>query len=107
MAIVAEKPELFGNNVNVFVFYTAVYSNTGGLASKASNLGQVAQFAAAGNNNKKKSHAEIAMGSGDVSVAPVAMGANPAQTLTANHEAEAYDGPSIIIGNSPCEMHYI
>ncbi len=105
VANVAERPELFGNNVNVFVFDTEVYSNTGGQASKDSNLGQVAQFAAAGKNIKKKSLAEIAMSYGYVYVAQVAMGANPAQTLKAIHEAEAYDGPSIIIGYSPCEMH--
>ena len=94
-------------NVNVFVFDTEVYSNTGGQASKASNLGQVAQFAAAGKVTKKKSLAEIAMSYGYVYVAQVAMGANPAQTLKAIHEAEAYDGPSLIIGYSPCEMHSI
>ena len=96
-----------GNNVNVFVFDTEVYSNTGGQASKASNLGQVAQFAAAGKTVKKKSLAEIAMSYGYVYVAQVAMGANPAQTLKAIQEAEAYDGPSLIIGYSPCEMHSI
>ena len=96
-----------GNNVNVFVFDTEVYSNTGGQASKASNIGQVAQFAAAGKEIKKKSLAEIAMSYGYVYVAQVAMGANPAQTLKAIQEAEAYDGPSIIIGYSPCEMHSI
>ena len=80
-----------GHNVNVFVFDTEVYSNTGGQASKASNLGQVAQFAAAGKVTKKKSLAEIAMSYGYVYVAQVAMGANPAQTLKAIHEAEAYD----------------
>ena len=96
-----------GKNVNVFVFDTEVYSNTGGQASKASNLGQVAQFAAAGKVTKKKSLAEIAMSYGYVYVAQVAMGANPAQTLKAIHEAEAYDGPSLIIGYSPCEMHSI
>ena len=96
-----------GHNVNVFVFDTEVYSNTGGQASKASNLGQVAQFAAAGKVTKKKSLAEIAMSYGYVYVAQVAMGANPAQTLKAIHEAEAYDGPSLIIGYSPCEMHSI
>ena len=95
------------HNVNVFVFDTEVYSNTGGQASKASNLGQVAQFAAAGKVTKKKSLAEIAMSYGYVYVAQVAMGANPAQTLKAIHEAEAYDGPSLIIGYSPCEMHSI
>ncbi len=96
-----------GENVNVFVFDTEVYSNTGGQASKASNIGQVAQFAAAGKEIKKKSLAEIAMSYGYVYVAQVAMGANPAQTLKAIQEAEAYDGPSIIIGYSPCEMHAI
>ena len=96
-----------GNNVNVFVFDTEVYSNTGGQASKASNIGQVAQFAAAGKEIKKKSLAEIAMSYGYVYVAQVAMGANPAQTLKAIQEAEAYDGPSLIIGYSPCEMHSI
>ncbi|MBR3327365.1 MAG: pyruvate:ferredoxin (flavodoxin) oxidoreductase, partial [Atopobiaceae bacterium] len=96
-----------GNDVNVFVFDTEVYSNTGGQASKASNIGQVAQFAAAGKEIKKKSLAEIAMSYGYVYVAQVAMGANPAQTLKAIQEAEAYDGPSLIIGYSPCEMHSI
>ena len=96
-----------GQDVNVFVFDTEVYSNTGGQASKASNIGQVAQFAAAGKEVKKKSLAEIAMSYGYVYVAQVAMGANPAQTLKAIQEAEAYDGPSLIIGYSPCEMHSI
>ena len=95
------------HNVNVFVFDTEVYSNTGGQASKASNLGQVAQFAAAGKMTKKKSLAEIEMSYGYVYVAQVAMGANPAQTLKAITEAEAYDGPSLVIGYSPCEMHSI
>ncbi|MBE6919378.1 MAG: pyruvate:ferredoxin (flavodoxin) oxidoreductase, partial [Ruminococcaceae bacterium] len=94
-------------NVNVFVFDTEVYSNTGGQASKASNIGQVAQFAAAGKEVKKKSLSEIAMQYGYVYVAQVAMGANPAQTIKAIVEAEAYDGPSLIIGYSPCEMHSI
>ena len=96
-----------GNDVNIFVFDTEVYSNTGGQASKASNIGQVAQFAAAGKEVKKKSLAEIAMSYGYVYVAQVAMGANPAQTLKAIQEAEAYHGPSLIIGYSPCEMHSI
>ena len=96
-----------GNDVNIFVFDTEVYSNTGGQASKASNIGQVAQFAAAGKEIKKKSLAEIAMSYGYVYVAQVAMGARPAQTLKAIQEAEAYKGPSIIIGYSPCEMHSI
>ena len=96
-----------GNDVNVFVFDTEVYSNTGGQASKASNIGQVAQFAASGKETKKKSLAEIAMSYGYVYVAQVAMGANPAQTLKAIQEAEAYHGPSLIIGYAPCEMHSI
>jgi len=96
-----------GENVNIFVFDTEVYSNTGGQASKASNIGQVAQFAAAGKEVKKKSLSEIAMSYGYVYVAQIAMGANPAQTLKAIQEAEAYDGPSLIIGYSPCEMHSI
>ena len=94
-------------NVNVFVFDTEVYSNTGGQASKASNIGQVAQFAAAGKETKKKSLSEIAMSYGYIYVAQVAMGANPAQTIKAITEAEAYPGPSLIIGYSPCEMHSI
>ena len=81
-----------GNNVNVFVFDTEVYSNTGGQASKASNLGQVAQFAAAGKTVKKKSLAEIAMSYGYVYVAQVAMGANPAQTLKAIFNPAADEG---------------
>ena len=94
-------------DVNVFVFDTEVYSNTGGQASKASNLGQVAQFAAAGKETKKKSLSEIAMSYGYVYVAQIAMGANPAQTIKAITEAEAYHGPSLIIGYAPCEMHSI
>lgn len=96
-----------GENVNVFVFDTEVYSNTGGQASKASNIGQVAQFAAAGKAIAKKSLAEIAMSYGYVYVAQIAMGASPAQTIKAIEEAEKYQGPSLIIGYSPCEMHSI
>jgi len=96
-----------GEDVNIFVFDTEVYSNTGGQASKASNIGQVAQFAAAGKQIAKKSLAEIAMTYGYVYVAQVAMGANPNQTLKAIAEAEAYHGPSLIIGYAPCEMHSI
>ena len=96
-----------GEDVNVFVFDTEVYSNTGGQASKASNIGQVAQFAAAGKEIKSKSLAEMAMTYGYVYVAQVAMGANPAQTIKAITEAEAYKGPSLIIGYAPCEMHSI
>ena len=96
-----------GNNVNVFVFDTEIYSNTGGQVSKASNLGQVGQFAAAGKDVKKKSLAEIEMTYGYVYVAQVAMSANSNQLLKAIREAEAYDGPSLIIGYSPCELHSI
>ena len=96
-----------GENVNVMVFDTEVYSNTGGQASKASNIGQVAQFAAAGKAIEKKSLSQIAMAYGYVYVAQVAMGANPNQTIKAMNEAIAYDGPSLIIGYSPCEMHSI
>ena len=96
-----------GEDVNVFVFNTEVYSNTGGQASKASNIGQVAQFAASGKVTPKKSLAEIAMTYGYVYVAQVAMGANMNQTLKAIAEAEAYHGPSLIIGYAPCEMHSI
>ena len=96
-----------GQDVNIFVFDTEVYSNTGGQASKASNIGQVCQFAAAGKEIKKKSLAEIAMSYGYIYVAQVAMGANPAQTLKAIKEAEAYHGPSLVIGYAPCEMHSI
>ena len=96
-----------GEDVNVFVFDTEVYSNTGGQASKSSNIGQVAQFAAAGKTVAKKSLAEIAMTYGYVYVAQIAMGANMNQTLKAIAEAEAYHGPSLIIGYAPCEMHSI
>ncbi len=96
-----------GQDVNVFVFDTEVYSNTGGQASKASNIGQVAQFAASGKDIKKKSLTEIAMAYGYVYVAQVAMGAKPAQTIKAIAAAVAYPGPSLIIGYSPCEMHSI
>ncbi len=94
-----------GENVNIMVFDTEVYSNTGGQASKASNLGQVAQFAAAGKRIGKKNLAEIAMSYGYVYVAQIAMGADMNQTVKALMEAEAYPGPSIIIGYAPCEMH--
>ena len=96
-----------GEDVNIFVFNTEVYSNTGGQASKASNIGQVAQFAAAGKELKSKSLAEIAMTYGYVYVAQIAMGANMIQTLKAIREAEAYHGPSLIIAYAPCEMHSI
>ncbi len=94
-----------GENVNVMVFDTEVYSNTGGQASKASQIGQVAQFAAAGKAIGKKNLAEIAMSYGYVYVAQIAMGADMNQTIKAMVEAEAYNGPSLIIGYAPCEMH--
>ena len=94
-------------DVNIFVFDTEVYSNTGGQASKASNIGQVAQFAASGKETKKKSLAEIAMSYGYVYVAQIAMGADQRQTIKAITEAEAYNGPSLVIGYAPCEMHSI
>ena len=96
-----------GNDVNIMVFDTEVYSNTGGQASKASQIGQVAQFAAAGKAIAKKSLAEIAMSYGYIYVAQIAMGADMNQTLKAIQEAEAYHGPSLIIGYAPCEMHSI
>ncbi len=96
-----------GEDVNIMVFDTEVYSNTGGQASKASQIGQVAQFAAAGKAIGKKDLAQIAMSYGYVYVAQIAMGADMNQTLKAIHEAEAYPGPSIIIGYAPCEMHSI
>ena len=96
-----------GEDVNIMVFDTEVYSNTGGQASKASNIGQVAQFAAAGKAIGKKNLAEIAMSYGYVYVAQIAMGADMNQTLKALAEAEAYPGPSIVIGYAPCEMHSI
>ena len=94
-----------GEDVNIMVFDTEVYSNTGGQASKASQIGQVAQFAAAGKAIGKKNLAEIAMSYGYVYVAQIAMGADMNQTLKALAEAEAYNGPSIVIGYAPCEMH--
>jgi len=94
-----------GEDVNVMVFDTEVYSNTGGQASKASQIGQVAQFAAAGKAIGKKDLAQIAMSYGYVYVAQVAMGADMNQLLKALTEAEAYPGPSLVIGYAPCEMH--
>ena len=94
-----------GENVNVMVFDTEMYSNTGGQASKASNIGEVCQFAAAGKEVGKKSLAEIAMSYGYVYVAQVALGANMANTVKVIAEAEAYKGPSLIICYAPCELH--
>ncbi len=94
-------------NVNIFVFDTEVYSNTGGQASKATNVGAVAQFAAGGKDVKKKDLAGIAMSYGYVYVAQIAMGADKNQCLKAIAEAEAYDGPSLIIAYAPCINHGI
>ncbi len=96
-----------GHNLNVFVFDTEVYSNTGGQSSKSTPRGAVAQFAAAGKDVKKKDLAAIAMQYGYVYVAQVGMGADMEQTVKAIKEAEAYDGPSLIIGYSPCINHGI
>jgi pyruvate-ferredoxin/flavodoxin oxidoreductase len=94
-------------NFNVLVFDTEVYSNTGGQSSKATPTGAVAQFAAGGKPTGKKDLAQIAMTNGNVYVAQVAMGANPAQTMQALVEAESYDGPSLIIAYAPCINHGI
>ena len=94
-----------GANVNIMVFDTEIYSNTGGQASKSTPTGAVAQFAAAGKQTKKKDLGRMAMTYGNVYVAQVAMGANQAQFLKALLEAEAYDGPSIIIAYAPCISH--
>ena len=96
-----------GEDVNVFVFNTEVYSNTGGQSSKATPTGAVAQFAAGGKEIKQKDLASIAMSYGYVYVAQIAMGANMAQTVKAIAEAEAYPGPSLIIGYAPCINHGI
>ncbi|MCL2083749.1 MAG: pyruvate:ferredoxin (flavodoxin) oxidoreductase [Oscillospiraceae bacterium] len=94
-----------GEDVNILVFDTEVYSNTGGQMSKASQIGQVAQFAAAGKNTAKKDLAQIAMSYGYVYVAQIGMGASHQQTIKAITEAESYNGPSIIIAYSPCINH--
>lgn len=94
-----------GENVNVLVFDTEVYSNTGGQASKSTPTGAIAKFAASGKMVKKKDLAQIAMAYGTVYVAQIALGANPAQTLKALHEAEKYDGSSLIIAYAPCINH--
>ena len=96
-----------GENVNILVFDTEVYSNTGGQASKATPTGAVAQFAASGKVAKKKDLAAIAMSYGDVYVAQVAMGADYNQCVKAFVEAESYHGPSIIIAYAPCINHGI
>ena len=94
-------------DVNMFVFDTEVYSNTGGQSSKASPEGSIAQFTAAGKDVKKKDLAAICMSYGYIYVAQVAMGADMNQCLKAIREAESYDGPSIIIGYAPCIAHGI
>ena len=96
-----------GEDVNVLVLDTEVYSNTGGQASKATNIGAVAKFASAGKRVKKKDLGMIAKSYGYVYVAQCAMGANPAQLLKALSEAEAYHGPSLIICYAPCINHGI
>ncbi len=96
-----------GEDVNVFVFDTEVYSNTGGQSSKSTPTGAVAQFAAAGKEVKKKDLGAIAMSYGYVYVAHVALGADYAQTVKALAEAESYPGPSLIIGYAPCINHGI
>ncbi len=96
-----------GKNVNILVLDTEVYSNTGGQMSKATGMGAVAKFAAAGKPTAKKDLAQMAMSYGNVYVAQIAMGANDLQTLKAILEAEAYDGPSLIIAYSHCIAHGI
>ena len=96
-----------GEDINILVFDTEVYSNTGGQASKSTPVGSVAQFAAAGKSVKKKDLASIMMSYGYVYVAQVAMGADMNQCLKAMHEAESYHGPSIVIAYAPCINHGI
>ncbi|WP_197068239.1 pyruvate:ferredoxin (flavodoxin) oxidoreductase [Candidatus Soleaferrea massiliensis] len=96
-----------GEDVNILIFDTEVYSNTGGQASKSTPTGAVAQFAAAGKEVKKKDLAQIAMSYGYVYVAQIAMGADYNQCVKAFHEAESYNGPSIIIAYAPCINHGI
>ena len=96
-----------GKDVNIMVFDTEVYSNTGGQSSKSTKTGAVAQFAAGGKDTKKKDLASIAMSYGYVYVAQIAMGADYNQTVKALAEAEAYNGPSLIIAYAPCINHGI
>ena len=96
-----------GKDINVMVFDTEVYSNTGGQSSKATPTGAVAQFAAGGKETKKKDMASIAMSYGYVYVAQIAMGADYNQAVKAIAEAEAYPGPSLIIAYAPCINHGI
>jgi len=96
-----------GENVNMFVMDTEIYSNTGGQASKATPTGSIAKFAAAGKNTGKKDLGMISMSYGNVYVAQIGMGANQAQTLKAIMEAEAFPGPSVVIAYAPCVSHGI
>ena len=96
-----------GENVNVFVIDTEVYSNTGGQSSKATPIGAVAQFAASGKRSKKMDLGGIMMSYGNVYVAQVAMGADNNQLIKALKEAEEYDGPSVIVAYTPCTSHGI
>ncbi|HNZ62074.1 MAG TPA: thiamine pyrophosphate-dependent enzyme, partial [Paludibacteraceae bacterium] len=96
-----------GKNVNILVLDTEVYSNTGGQSSKSTPIGAVAKFASAGKRIRKKDLGMMAMTYGYVYVAQIAMGASKAQTLKAIREAEAYNGPSVIIAYSPCISHGI
>ncbi len=96
-----------GKDINIMVYDTEVYSNTGGQSSKATKTGAVAQFAAGGKETKKKDLASIAMSYGYVYVAQIAMGADYAQTVKAIAEAEAYPGPSLILAYAPCINHGI
>ena len=96
-----------GENLNVLIVDTEVYSNTGGQSSKATPLGAVAKFAASGKKSGKKDLGAILMTYGNVYVAQVAMGADPAQLIKAIKEAQSYDGPSVIIAYAPCAEHGI
>ena len=96
-----------GENVNVFVIDTEMYSNTGGQSSKATPMGAVAKFASAGKKSRKKDLGSILMTYGNVYVAQVAMGADPSQLIKAIREAEEYDGPSVIVAYTPCASHGI
>ena len=96
-----------GENVNVFIIDTEVYSNTGGQSSKATPVGAVAQFASSGKRTRKMDIGGIMMSYGNVYVAQVAMGADPNQLIKAIKEAEEYDGPSVIVAYTPCTAHGI
>ena len=94
-----------GRNINVLILDTEVYSNTGGQASKATPLGAVAKFAAGGKGRPKKDIGQIFMSYGNIYIAQIAMGADDGQSLKAIREAEAYDGPSLVIAYSHCIAH--